>query len=243
MKKYCIALCATAALAFAAPATAASVLYGGTTYSTGTPLNINFSGQTSSALGSLTLTLTGTQAGSTAGETDYLFSWSLANPISNSTSALNPFANISGFGFNVTNATVDIATSGVTTTSGSTVTNAINGVGSGQISSGINVNFCGTSGPTCSGGANGGPTPGHTFGGNLVLELTSNPLTVDLASPVLRFQNTGPTGNGSDTGLPVPGAVPEPATWAMMLLGFGAIGLTMRRRRVAGGQNLMMQVA
>jgi hypothetical protein len=27
------------------------------------------------------------------------------------------------------------------------------------------------------------------------------------------------------------GAVPEPATWAMMLLGFGAIGLASRRRR------------
>ena len=26
-------------------------------------------------------------------------------------------------------------------------------------------------------------------------------------------------------------AVPEPATWAMMLLGFGAIGFGMRRRR------------
>ncbi|HMJ06002.1 MAG TPA: PEPxxWA-CTERM sorting domain-containing protein [Chthoniobacterales bacterium] len=29
------------------------------------------------------------------------------------------------------------------------------------------------------------------------------------------------------------GAVPEPATWAMMLIGFGAIGLTMRRRKTA----------
>ena len=28
-----------------------------------------------------------------------------------------------------------------------------------------------------------------------------------------------------------PGAVPEPSTWAMMLLGFGAMGVTMRRRR------------
>lgn len=27
------------------------------------------------------------------------------------------------------------------------------------------------------------------------------------------------------------GAVPEPATWAMMLLGFGGMGMTMRRRR------------
>jgi hypothetical protein len=29
-------------------------------------------------------------------------------------------------------------------------------------------------------------------------------------------------------------AVPEPATWAMMILGFGAIGATLRRRRGAG---------
>ena len=32
------------------------------------------------------------------------------------------------------------------------------------------------------------------------------------------------------TGAPV-GGVPEPATWAMMLLGFGGIGLAMRKRR------------
>jgi hypothetical protein len=29
----------------------------------------------------------------------------------------------------------------------------------------------------------------------------------------------------------IPGAVPEPGTWAMMLIGFGAIGFSMRRRR------------
>ncbi|TCJ32191.1 PEP-CTERM sorting domain-containing protein [Parafrankia sp. BMG5.11] len=34
-----------------------------------------------------------------------------------------------------------------------------------------------------------------------------------------------------------PGAVPEPATWAMMLFGFGAVGFGMRRRRSKeGGQ-------
>ena len=30
---------------------------------------------------------------------------------------------------------------------------------------------------------------------------------------------------------PAPGAVPEPATWAMMLLGFGALGSVLRRKR------------
>jgi hypothetical protein len=30
---------------------------------------------------------------------------------------------------------------------------------------------------------------------------------------------------------PMNGAVPEPATWAMMLLGFGAVGFAMRRRK------------
>ena len=35
------------------------------------------------------------------------------------------------------------------------------------------------------------------------------------------------------TGQSLVAAVPEPATWAMMLIGFGAIGVSMRRRREA----------
>jgi PEP-CTERM motif len=36
------------------------------------------------------------------------------------------------------------------------------------------------------------------------------------------------------------GAVPEPATWAMMLLGFGGIGMAMRRSRKANGKLLQL---
>jgi hypothetical protein len=37
----------------------------------------------------------------------------------------------------------------------------------------------------------------------------------------------------------IPAPVPEPATWAMMLLGFGGIGLALRRSRRRGKQALM----
>ena len=43
------------------------------------------------------------------------------------------------------------------------------------------------------------------------------------------FQNMGFTAEVS-----APSGVPEPATWAMMLLGFGAVGSVLRRRRPAG---------
>ncbi|WP_308515434.1 FxDxF family PEP-CTERM protein [Sphingomonas flavescens] len=52
----------------------------------------------------------------------------------------------------------------------------------------------------------------------------------------LTVNGTGP-GNGSFTGnVTIRPAVPEPATWAMMLLGFGATGLMMRRRRTVLAQ-------
>ena len=38
-------------------------------------------------------------------------------------------------------------------------------------------------------------------------------------------------GSGGTITAPPPGAVPEPATWAMMLLGFGMVGTAMRRSR------------
>ncbi len=37
--------------------------------------------------------------------------------------------------------------------------------------------------------------------------------------------------SGPPSGGPVPGAVPEPSTWALMLAGFGAVGVAMRRAR------------
>lgn len=45
------------------------------------------------------------------------------------------------------------------------------------------------------------------------------------------FNNVPTTDAFESANFSVTAAVPEPATWAMMLIGFGAVGATMRRRR------------
>lgn len=62
-----------------------------------------------------------------------------------------------------------------------------------------------------------------------------NDLAVGVGSYSLTTQGTSSGLNGSYGGSISfrPGAVPEPATWAMMLVGFGAMGVSMRRRRPA----------
>jgi hypothetical protein len=226
-----MALIAAAAFAaIAVPASATTVVYNGSNFGVGDPITINFAGQSSGALGTLILTLTGTSAGSHAGDTDLNFTFSLINPgTPGNTTNGNPFANIPAFGFDVSGATLDLGSSTVST-NGSPAGSIVN-IGSGSISGGFSVNICGTAGPNCAGGANGGPTPGQTFNGTLAMEFTSNPDSITLSQPIIRFQNTG-LNQGSDVGLPsrTP-PLPEPATWAMMIMGFGATGVAMRRSR------------
>lgn len=62
--------------------------------------------------------------------------------------------------------------------------------------------------------------------------------TQGFSTATLYGTGTAPDGGTGGTG---GGAVPEPSTWAMMLLGFGAVGAGMRRRRRAG--NVLTQIA
>jgi hypothetical protein len=65
------------------------------------------------------------------------------------------------------------------------------------------------------------PKEGAGGGGGFALQSESNPFTDGL-----------PEGDGEPTDVRLPsGAVPEPATWAMMIAGFGMAGAMMRRRR------------
>ena len=76
---------------------------------------------------------------------------------------------------------------------------------------------------------------GSFFGltnGDTQAKLVSGPV---LASPTLNQVNVAfkvlNDGPGTFTGSVSATALPEPSTWAMMLLGFGVIGYAMRRRR------------
>lgn len=63
-----------------------------------------------------------------------------------------------------------------------------------------------------------------------------SPIGINFAGTAYSIDFGGTAGRtGFDNitfGSDVPNAVPEPGTWAMMLLGFGAIGFAMRRRMV-----------
>lgn len=219
MRRVLMAAAAAIAIGIAtAPTQAATVVYDTTNYGTGTPIVISFTGvQDPNSGGTLTLTLTGTSGN------DYNFTYSLLNTSS------SPNTNISGFGFDVTGANLDLSTT--------TATGTYSTVSSGSISGGYFVDVCLTAGDTCSGGSSGGPAPGDMASGTLALEFTSLPDSFTLLQPVIRMQNTA-NADGSDIGLP-PGAIPEPGTWGMMLLGYGAIGLMIRRRRKQG----LLQIA
>ncbi len=49
------------------------------------------------------------------------------------------------------------------------------------------------------------------------------------------FANCQGAGNNCDANFRVTGVIPEPSTWAMMLVGFGALGTLLRRRRRLSG--------
>jgi hypothetical protein len=76
-------------------------------------------------------------------------------------------------------------------------------------------------------------------GGQSSIQLNGTTLTTEDPFGVLAFStlgtNFGATYSNSTASTLVvsnsAGAVPEPATWAMMLLGFAGIGIAMRRRR------------
>jgi PEP-CTERM motif len=224
------------ALAGAVPTSAAIVSYNGTDYLPGQTITINFDGSSGgSAVAGLTSTLTLFFSSVDLTTGDYIFTYALTNT---SSAALQPSSEVTAFGFN-TNPNPDTAASSITSTA-AVADDQLTNISSGSISNGTSVEICGTGGPNCAGGGSSGPDVGETSGGQFILAfMGGDPGTVTLTNPTVRYQSTGLNGGGSAIGTPTsnppppppPPVVPEPATWAMMLLGFGAVGFALRRRR------------
>jgi hypothetical protein len=84
----------------------------------------------------------------------------------------------------------------------------------------------------------GGPFPLMPFPDNTSLKLTN--ALLGLGDYTFSFTGNNSNASGTLTGNVTISAVPEADTWAMMLLGFGAIGLTIRGRR---WKSVLAQVA
>mgnify|MGYP002779877872 CR=1 FL=1 len=218
------AICASA-LSVSAPASAALVVNpNGSITASGTAggtamLNFNgfADGSTIPGLtGALQLTFAGFSGNSA------LFNFVLTNTSSSPITG----SRLTIFGFNVdpdiTGATVTPPTSDFT--------EVVRGGSAGSLGV-IEVCF---GGANCNGGGPGGPTLGQSASGTISLNFASPVTSVTLDNFYLRYQSiNAPSLNiqgGSARGRVTP-PVPEPGTWAMMLLGFGAVGFAMRRGR------------
>ena len=81
---------------------------------------------------------------------------------------------------------------------------------------------------------------GQGFWGNGVFTIAGNTISAGEAHGVIQFKGTftsltlltNNTENWSGLTIGTAGAVPEPASWAMLIAGFGLVGAAARRRRV-----------
>jgi hypothetical protein len=197
----------------------------------GTSFTINFDGYAPNnppipgLTSSLTLTFQGLSGN------NYLFDFALAN----TSSAPIDDSGVTAFGFNAT-PNIVLGLSSITST-------WFDAIASGNVPGGTDLEFCVKNGQTnnCA-GSQGGPNLGETADGSLVLGYNSLFDSITLEDFLVRYQRIDSVALGLDDGSAIgtpTGGVPEPATWAMMLMGFGAVGYTMRRRR----KTIMPQVA
>lgn len=222
-----------AAALIASPASAALVVNanGSVTVSgtSGGTASVNFGGNSDGAnVPGLTSTLSLTFVEAVSGT--YRFNYTLTN----TSTAPTTSSRVGAFGFNT-----DPNITSASIISGSVFdeirynANMPNGM--------ANVEVCFTT-HNCTGSGGEGVTIGQSTFGTFDLKFGSTNLsTLTLDNLAVRYQSINAPGiqGGSGTGGMIT-AVPEPGTWALMLIGFGAIGSAMRRRR---SQKPILQLA
>lgn len=219
MKKALLLFAAPMALLGMSQQANAAVIINGSAVAVNGSTQIDFNGFSSPGVidgltSSLTLTLT-----SIVNNT-LNFTYSLLN--SSSSPVLT--SRVTGFGFDTTPTASSASATGAFTEASVGDFNFANGV--------KNIDVCVTN-QGCPGGGGTGVDLGDTGNGTLALTFGSDPSDAILSNFAVRYQSVtcvdGATCSGSGTGVPT--ALPEPGTWAMMLIGFGAIGAFMRRRK------------
>lgn len=229
MKKLIASAIAAAALSAALPAAATTwtSVQTGAQFMQSVTFNGIIDGVVQSGLsGKIDYTLT-----SVAGNT-----WTFGYTLTNTSSSPIDASRISVFGFDVT---PDALTS--TSLAGIFDVVASGPVPQPNLHPDGSLEFCyKDTGPTnnCTGGASGGVTFGNSAAGSFNLVFSAPPSSVTFLNHLIRYQSIsaipGVTLSGdSAIGLPSggPPTVPEPATWAMMIVGFGLAGTMIRRAR------------
>lgn len=172
-------------------------------------------------------------------KTNWTFEYELENWTGSRPGYTDVNSRVSAIGFNVYPDEVNRAA-----LSGGEFDNAKDGSGTGNAGFGA-VDVCLTDGNNCSGGGNGGVNEGGFLGGvytpgvgsgAFTLTFTGAPSKVVFSNPYVRYQSldftVGSKSYAGKSGVGVPVAwVPEPSTWAMMLIGFFGAGAMLRRRK------------
>lgn len=217
MKKLLLGAAASI-IAIAAPASAATFV------NVGDSVSINFGGTDPGTSASLIFTM----LSENSSNNEFTFSYALTNT---SNTTINPTGRLRSFGFDDINADTNVASTTATNAYGfnNTAYNANFPDGLG------NREFCFSTNP---GGCNGGAigiASGQTGTGTIFLNYNGSGMTqLTLDNFAVRYQSLGLNSDGSGTGTPITTAVPEPATWAMMILGFSLVGGAMRQRKANG---------
>lgn len=225
MKRFSIALAAASCL-FATPALAGvevTTPTGTTALLPASSTTINFGGIGGNPVISIPgltsqLILTYTGMTTVAGNNVFTFGYDLSN-----TSTIAGGSRVSSFGFNVDPNAIGVSTSG-TFDSASLHTNYPVGFGF------VDVCFYDGPGGTCTGNGNGLTAGQHAIG-NLSVTMAGLVNNITLSDFVDRYQAFDYGRISSGIGTQITSSVPEPGTWAMMILGIGMAGGAMRRKR------------